>query len=109
MHLLFHSFCGSRVRHGLAGFFCSGSHKSETKVSAGLLSQLEAHLGKDPLLGSLGLLEEYFCVTAEVMAACFITASNKKRQPLGSLRPISVLSILFNLKSTESSLGGAVD
>lgn len=37
---------------------CPGSHKSEIKVIARLLSHLEVHLGKGLLLGSLRLLEE---------------------------------------------------
>ena len=44
-------------------------------MSAGLLSQPEAHLRKDPLLSSLKLLEEYGCATVEVMAASFFTAA----------------------------------
>ena len=83
--IYYSSFCGSRVQAWFSWVFCSGSHKSEIKLSAGLLSQLEAHLGKVPLLSSLRLLEEYFCVTVEVMAACFFTANHGERQSLASL------------------------
>lgn len=73
---------GQESRHGLVGFSAQGLTSLKSNCQLDLLSQLEAHLGKVLLLSSLRLLEEYFCVTVEVMAACFFTASHGERQSL---------------------------
>ena len=62
-------------RHDLADFSAQGLTSLKSRCQLGkMTSQLEAHLGKDPPLSSLRLLEEYCCAIVEVMAASFFTA-----------------------------------
>lgn len=96
------------MQEWISWLLCSGSHKSEIKVSAGLLSLLEAHLRKDSLLSCWKNLFLCGCRSYGGLllhSQQWRRAGGEERDTLVFLssgsQVTSMLSLLVNLKSTE--------